>query len=83
MSEGASRLIRASGPCCCGHLNPDFEVSDVGQVLVAQCCGALYLDRGTFVSLLRDWRVPMVTEYEQAAQWQRGEASCEGGAAKA
>lgn len=59
MSDEKPRLIRAQGHCVCGHANPTFEASGmIESVLVANCCGALYLDRGPVVSLLKDWRRP-------------------------
>lgn len=66
--------ISVAGRCVCGVENPTLEASSEEAVLLkATCCDALYLDRGTFVSLLRNWRVPLVEEYEQARQAARSE----------
>ena len=57
MSEVTPRLIHALGRCVCGMTDPVLEVSDVVAVLLlAQCCGAVYLARGKFVSLLHGSR---------------------------
>lgn len=81
----SARTIHGRGHCACGQVDPELDASEVTALLQARCCGALYLDRGAFVSLLRDWRVPMVEEYDQAAQARRSEAAWErigeGGAA--
>lgn len=53
MSDAAPRLIQAKGRCICGVTDPTFEVSDiVSTLLSATCCGAMYLDRGKFISLV-------------------------------
>ena len=56
MSDATPRLIHAKGRCTCGVTDPTFEVSDIVSTLImATCCGAMYLDRGKFISLVYGW----------------------------
>lgn len=72
-----SRVIKARGACVCGVAGPELRASEmIDGLLVAGCCGALYLDRGEFLSLIKQWReVPQVEGYDQPTQAERQAAA--------
>lgn len=74
MSDATPRLIQAKGRCTCGVTDPTFEVSDiVSTLLSATCCGAMYLDRGKFISLVYGWAGAGGSRREESTATEGGE----------